>query len=589
MFAPAAGRPDPALRRATSALTAIFAGLLAGCGDAAESLAPGGDSADEAGVRADDPAPGDKPAPEPAEPTAEAGRVGGPAGTGSRIVVAVRRLPATLDPTGDLDVWGQRVVDDLLFSGLTRRTREAVAGAWAVPDLADRCAALADGKTIACRLRPDARFHDDQPVTVDDVVYSVNRWLGNRGVNLRQRYGLDDLRTVEAGPPPGESGPWVRLGFAQRDPLVLERLAAIKIVPRRLHGEAKFARDPVGSGPLQLHERGEDRLLFTPVGTGPELELRAIADGAAAITALRRGEIHVLAEVSPAHVPGELGKPGMATRFRGFLVSPPIYDLILYNLREGAQAGPRLRSALDQAVPRGALAKVYGEPGLATAVPVDLHAPTELDLAAIADPVTAGLAAWEQPDAADDAAAIAASDRVLVELGWVVDRGARRRGTTNLRLPLTWEGSPGLASGAARAIRGGWKELGISTPSVTAGWAYVLTLLRAGKFSVALARLAGGSDMDLAPWFHSRGAHNLTGVADVELDAALDAYHQAGDRKARDAAKAAIAARLATLRPVTVLHAPLQVMLVARTVTGLEFVDDLPRLDRLGLVPAAAP
>ena len=184
MFVPAAGRPDPRLRRASGALAGIFAGVLAGCGDAAESPAPGGESADEAGAGVDDPAPGDKPAPAQAEPTAEAGSRAGPAGTGSRIVVAVRRLPATLDPTGDLDPWGQRVVDDLLFSGLTRRTREAVAGAWAVPDLADRCAALADGKTIACRLRPDARFHDDQPVTVDDVVYSVNRWLGNRGVNL---------------------------------------------------------------------------------------------------------------------------------------------------------------------------------------------------------------------------------------------------------------------------------------------------------------------------------------------------------------------------------------------------------------------
>jgi ABC-type oligopeptide transport system substrate-binding subunit len=281
----------------------------------------------------------------------------------------------------------------------------------------------------------------------------------------------------------------------------------------------------------------------------------------------------------------------MATRFTGFLVSPPIYDLILYNLREGAQAGPRLRMALDQAIPRGELARVYGEPGLATAVPVDLHAPTEIDLAAIAADrlADAGLAAWDQPDAAADAAAIVAADRVLVELGWIVDRGARRRGTTNLRLPLTWEGSPGLASAAARAIRGGWKQLGITAPSVTAGWAYVLMLLRTGKFSVALARLAGGSDVDLSPWFHSRGAHNLTGIADHGLDAALDAYRQAGTRAARDAAKAAVAGRLAALRPVTVLHAPLQVMLVSRAVTGLEFIDDLPRLDRLGLAAASPP
>ena len=31
------------------------------------------------------------------------------------------RLPLTLDPTAELDPWGQRIVDDLLFEGLTRK------------------------------------------------------------------------------------------------------------------------------------------------------------------------------------------------------------------------------------------------------------------------------------------------------------------------------------------------------------------------------------------------------------------------------------------------------------------------------------
>ena len=130
---------------------------------------------------------------------------------------------------------------------MQRKVRER---GWAderAPDydqLADRCVALADGKTIACRLRPEARFHDDQPVTVDDVLYSVNRWLGNRGATLRQRHGLDELRTVEVGAPPGESGAWVRLGFSQRDPLVLERLAAInpRLVSATISGFGRTGR-----------------------------------------------------------------------------------------------------------------------------------------------------------------------------------------------------------------------------------------------------------------------------------------------------------------------------------------------------------
>lgn len=582
MPAPAARRPCGPPGGVRAVVWALLLGSAACSGGGAEA------GAEEAGAAVSGPdsapaaaeaAPGDKVA-----PVAAAGPVA-PGGGDARVVVGVRRLPATLDPTGELDAWGQRVVDDLLHAGLTRRTGDAP---WAVPALAERCMPMADGRTIACRLRPDARFHDDAPVTAEDVLHSVELWLGNRGATLRQRHGLDDLRTIEAGAPPGESGAgWVRLGFAQRDPLVLERLAAIKIVPKR------SPRGTIGAGPMRLAERGEDRLVFEPIaGDGPRIELRAITDGAAGITALRRGAIHVLAEVSPAHVPGELGKPGMAARFKGFLVSPAIYDVVLYNLREGPQAGPRLRGALDQAIPRAELARsVYGEPALAVGVPVDLHAPAEIDLTAIAEgrAAEAGLEVWEQPEPAADAAAIAAADRVLVELGWVVDRGARRRGTVGLRLPLTWDGGAGLASATARAIRGAWKQLGIAAPNVTAGWAYMLLLLRTGKFSVAMARIAGGSDTDLAPYFHSRGAHNLTGVHDPGLDAALDAYRAAETRAARDAAKAAIAERLTVVRPVSVLHAPLAVLLVSRAVTGLEFVDDLPRLDRLGLTTAPLP
>ncbi len=506
------------------------------------------------------------------------------------VVIGLRRLPASLDPTAELDPWGQRVVDDLLFEGLTRRLPDAP---WAEPALADSCQVEQEGRVVACRVRPGARFHDDQPVTVADVLYSINLWLGSRGANLRQRYGLDDLKSVEEGGPPGASGSgWVRITFAGHDPLVLERLAAMKIVPRAKHaGPGKFSQKPIGTGPMEMVSQTEDSLIFARreaiPGRARQIELRARPDGAMALTALRRGEIHLLPELAPIHVPRELGKPGMAARFDAFLLSPPRYDIILYNLREGPQAGPRMRSALDQSLPRVEIATtVQGVAGLPVLAPVDLTVPSPIDLVAIADAriADAGLGPLaEAPDTAADATGRATADLILTDLGWLDSHGQRRRGTAPLRMPVSWDGSPGLATGVVRAMRASWKQIGISTPSVTAGWSYILSLLRSGTFHVALARLAGSSDMDLSPWFHSRGAHNLSGIADGELDGALTAYRQADSRAARDAAKRAIAARLAVLHPVSVLHAPLQVLLASRGLTGLEFIDDLPRLDSLGL------
>ena len=557
-------------------LHGVFAALVAGaCGGGGGANEPAGEGAGEPGA-----------APAGPELSSSISVADPPAAPGDTVVIAVRRLPATLDPAAELDPWGQRIVDDLLFEGLTRRSEAAP---WGVPALAERCQVEHEGRSVACQLRPGARFHDDQPVRVDDLLYSINLWIGPRGASLRQRYGLDDLRSVEAGPPPGASGEgWVRLAFAHADPLVLERIAAIKIVPRAQHPGPRFAQHPIGSGPMRLLAASETQLVFARnqaiPGRSERLELREQSDGAASLTALRRGEIHLLPELATAHVPRELGKPGMAARFTAFLLSPPRYDLILYNLREGPQAGPRMRSALDQAVPRAEIAALHGEPGLPVLAPVDLDAPRPIDLAAIADGrlAEAGLGPY-LPGPAGPPQAAATADQILTELGWVDQRGQRRRGTAALRLPLTWDGGPGIATGTARALRGSWKLLGIQAPSVTAGWAYVLSLLRAGKFSLALARLAGASDTDLAPWFHSRGAHNLSGIADAELDAALEGYRHALTRDERDAAKRAVAARLAALHPVSVLHAPVAVLLASRALLGLEFIDDLPRLDSLGL------
>ena len=109
--------------------------------------------------------------------------------------------------------------------------------------------------------------------------------------------------------------------------------------------------------------------------------------------------------------------------------------------------------------------------------------------------------------------------------------------------------------------------------------------MRKGEFDVALARLAEHSDADLYPYFHSRGDLNLTGVSDVTLDGALEAYRAATTPAERGAARRAIAERLGQLRVVAVVRAPAHVMLASQRVQGLEFTDDLPRLRQLRLRP----
>lgn len=525
------------------------------------------------------------------------------------IVIGLAQLPRRFDPLDDLEPWAQRIADDLVFEGLVRRAGDRYP--WVEPAIADRCEVDREYAvaSVFCHVPPGIRFHDGSELSMDDVVYSLGYWIDPRRGWIRQRQGLANLQKVEivdgprgAGTGERDVGRWVRIDFDKREPLALEALAAIKIVPHELHraSATRFAQQPIGTGPMKLGTVGPDRIVaerfvdyHEPARRSPtgKLVFRAIADGAQAMTALRRGEIHLLPEVAPSHVPVELGKPGMAGRFQAWLVSPPRWDMLLWNLGAGMQAELPLRSALHDALPLSAIAReIYGAPGMPSEAPVDLHDPTPIDLDALVDikpgePVRGGLLALPSLD--DDLRALAGAARALDEQQWKLERGMRQRATGNLRIAITWDGQTGRGKTLFQAIEAAWQSIGVQVPEASASWTFLLSLLRKGEYRVALVHLGGSSDDDLYPLFHSKGATNLAAVDDDELDTALSDYRAAPDRAAREAAKQRIAARIAELRVVSILHAPAEVMLATRRLGALEFVDDMPRLDRLRLDPDA--
>lgn len=536
--------------------------------------------------------------------------VAGPITGDETLSIALRRCPTSLDPMSELDPWARRVVDDLVFEGLTRPVSEPnrASGSegsglgFAELALADHCVALPveAPRNVWCRLRADAFFHDGSPVTAQDLEYSLKYWLDPRRSSLRRRHGLSGLRSVEVVEPSPEladaaahgrpGATWVHLQVEHPDPMLLERIAAMKVVPqaaRRGRAES-FAHAPVGTGPMRVVTLQPDELVLEradPAGKLARIVLRTVSDGATALTLLRRGEVDVVAEVAPVHIPAELAKPGMAPRFSAWHLTPPWFDLIVYNLRKKPQAGARLRAALDDGLPRTQVAGLYPMPARPALAPVDVHDPVEIDLAVLeefgvsADWGMAGLPALVEADEAS----IDQAGRTLDELGWKLDRGVRRKDGTSLRMTLMWNGAMGRARDMAALIKEGWGDLGVQVPYATASWSYIAGLMRKAEFEIGLARLAGPSDADLYDYFHSRGEQNWSGLSDADLDAALEAYRRAADADERRAAKQAIAARLAELQPVSVLYAPTQVMLVSRRVQGLSFVDDLPKLDELEL------
>lgn len=75
-----------------------------------------------------------------------------------------------LNPVLDFDHPTDRDIDRLLYSGLVRFDSRGIPS----PDLAEDWAVSADARLYTFILREDARWHDGEPVTADDVIYSFS-------------------------------------------------------------------------------------------------------------------------------------------------------------------------------------------------------------------------------------------------------------------------------------------------------------------------------------------------------------------------------------------------------------------------------
>ncbi len=166
--------------------------------------------------------------------------------------------PKTLDPAYIKDIYS-RVVANQLFDGLVRYSRDL----FVIPSLAETWQVEEQGKVYRFTLRSNAVFHDGQPVTASDVVFSLSRLFRVRPQPTVMPYLLRiaGARDYMDGKASGIAGlqavddrtVLVRLEEPYAPFLVALGMQNTFIVPARLAvDEETFQRSPVGSGPFKL-------------------------------------------------------------------------------------------------------------------------------------------------------------------------------------------------------------------------------------------------------------------------------------------------------------------------------------------------
>lgn len=280
---------------------------------------------------------------------------------------AIVGLPATLNPLLATSE-AERDAVRLLFAGLTRLDGTGVV----VADLAERWTVGDGGKVFEFELRRDGRWHDGQPVTSRDVVFTVRLMQAATQPANRELSAL--WRTVRA-----DLVDDYRVRFTLNEPYApfLSRTTFPILPEHRLRdvystdlAGHEFSRRPVGAGPYQTQEgvRDGDLLLMRHDqyhGARPHIErlmLRFYADLDEAFLALRSGGVDGVASVPGDRLADLRNLPDLRVHSTGFNG----VTMLLFNLRRPIFQQRELRRALAAAIDRQELIREaldgFGEP-----------------------------------------------------------------------------------------------------------------------------------------------------------------------------------------------------------------------------------
>jgi peptide/nickel transport system substrate-binding protein len=233
------------------------------------------------------------------------------------LIGSFSRLNPLLDATNQPD----RDVDRLLFSGLLRFDDRGLPQA----DLADSWGFSPDGLIYNFSLRTDAVWHDGQPVTSDDVLFTINLLRDEQSplsADRREFWNQVEVEQLDEH--------MIRFRLPEPYAPFLDYLT-FGVLPDHLLGDLTYDEivnstynlQPVGSGPYRFeHLIVENdqiaglvlRVFDKYYGAKPYIDqfaFRYYADPQAALAAYEKGEVKGISKVSPSILPEVLEDPGV--------------------------------------------------------------------------------------------------------------------------------------------------------------------------------------------------------------------------------------------------------------------------------------
>ncbi|MGF1526959.1 MAG: ABC transporter substrate-binding protein [Candidatus Competibacterales bacterium] len=286
--------------------------------------------------------------------------LGGQALAKEALIVNLVNEPATLDPHRHWNHDTYAVYRNIFDNLITRNVEGEI-----IPQVATAWESLSDSET-AFELRRDITFHNGEPLTAEDVVYSVKR-ITNPDFTSPQLGQFNKIIDARA-----EGEHRVVLVTDGPYPPLLAQLVKLSIVPAQYVndvGDEGFNKAPMGSGPYRFGQwqRGVKVVLERndAYWRGPppfaSVEFRAVPDGATRVANLRTQSADIIVNLDPDQAQNLEGESSIA------VLSAPTERVgyLMMNTQHGPTADPKVRAAVAAALDRPliieALLGGYGE------------------------------------------------------------------------------------------------------------------------------------------------------------------------------------------------------------------------------------
>ncbi len=447
--------------------------------------------------------------------------------------------PLRLNPLLEYQSQVDRDIDRLLYGALIRFDSRGIAQ----PELAESFAVSADATLYTFTIRDDARWHDGEPVTADDVVFTFTKFQDPSypgPADLHQVWEEIEIRRLDElnvqFQLPDQFAPF--LDFMTTGLLpdhLLRGVSAEELV------DHPFNLEPVGSGPFQFESfLVDDEGEWSGVslianedyfGGRPYLErveFRFFSTPEQALQAYRDGEVQGIGTVGQSILPRVLAEPGLEVHS----AISPYTGIVLLNTRhpEKTFLGEKtFRQALMHATNRQWLINTYlgGQAVVATG-PI---LPDSWAFASGLEPIP-----FDPLRAAE----------LLDELGWELPAGSapgdedavRSLEDQVLELELAYP-DEGTFPPIAEALAAAWGDLGIRVELVPIQPSRILPdLLEPREFEAVLTELdlSGYSDPDPYPFWHDtqvENGQNYAGFADRNISIWLEQARTTPDLERR--------------------------------------------------------